>query len=316
MKMTPPQAPLDRSLGWLSLALGAPQLARPAQVNRLIGARDDPRSRLLQRFVGIREVAAWAGILSRPRPAGWLWARVAGDATDLALLGAAFGVKGSDPRRLAAATASVATVTAVDVFAALRTSRQTRPTDEEDHDMHVKTAITVRHPLADVFAAWENFENFPLFMNHLESVQEVGNGRSRWTAKRVAGRTLEWEAEVVTLTQNEAIEWRSVPGSDFQNTGAVRFEVAPANQGTEIHLEMEYRPPGGKLGDLAAKVLGEDPTSKAKDDLRRFKQLMETGEIVRSDSTPEGTAARRYFKQRPAQPVAPPETVAAGKGDA
>ncbi len=295
---------LARFLGWFSLGLGAPQIARPDLVNRLIGVRDDGESRLWQRVVGARELAASAGILSRRRPAGWLWARVAADVTDLALLGAAFRGKRESTSRLAAAAASVAGVLALDLYTAMRLSRQPDSTTEEEHKgMKVKASITVRQPLAEVFVVWEKIENLPVFMEHLESVRPTGNGRSHWTAKGPVGRSVEWEAEVIAVTPNEIIEWRSVEGSDVENSGTVRFTPAPGLRGTEVHLEMEYDSPGGKLGEAVAKLLGEDPTHQVKDDLRRFKQVLETGEIARSESTPEGTGARKFTKQRPAQPL-------------
>jgi uncharacterized membrane protein len=304
---------LAQCLGWFSLALGAPQIAMPDRVNRLIGVRDDSESRLWQRIVGAREIAAWAGILSgQPSRVAWLWARVAGDVKDLLLLGFAVKDKRRSAGRLAAATGSVVGVTALDLFTAMRMSRSGKDTTKEAERMQLKAAVTVREPLSEVFAAWENFENFPLFMNHLESVENTTNRRSRWQAKGPMGRSVEWEAEVITLTPNEVIEWRSVGGSQIANSGIVRFTPAPGNQGTEVHLYMEYEPPGGKLGELLSTLLGEDPTSKVKDDLRRFKQLMETGEIVRSDATPEGPAGRRFLRQRPAQPVSGEETIGAG----
>jgi uncharacterized membrane protein len=308
----PRELKLARFLGWFSLALGAPQITRPDQVNRLIGVESDRESRRWQRIVGVREIVAWAGLVSRPWPARFAWARVVGDAKDLVLLGTAFRNKKSDRTRLTAATASVAGIAALDLYTALRMSRKPQPQQHEEKPMEAKAAITVREPLAQVFAAWENFENFPLFMNHLEAVEETGNRRSRWKAKAVGSTTVEWEAEVITLTPNEVIEWRSVGGSSVENSGVVRFKPAPGNRGTELHVEIEYDTPGGKLGDVLGKLFGGDATQKVKDDLRRFKQLMETGEIARSESTPEGTAARSYFKQRPAQPLADEDTVGAG----
>jgi uncharacterized membrane protein len=307
-----PEHKLARFLGWFSLALGAPQIIVPGRVNRLIGVRDDPESGFWQRVVGVREIAAWGGILSRRRPAGWLWARVAGDLKDLALLGAAFRHKQENPKRLAATTASIAGVTALDLYTALRTSRAHEATTEEDRAMQVKAAITVRQPLAEVFIVWENIENLPIFMEHLESVKASGDGRSHWRAKGPAGRAVEWDAEVIAVTPNEIIEWRSVEGSDVSNSVIVRFTPAPGLRGTEVHLELGYDAPGGKLGGTVAKLLGEDPAQQVKDDLRRFKQLLETGEMVRSDAAPEGAGARKFTKQRPAQPLEEPEPVGAG----
>jgi uncharacterized membrane protein len=311
----PRELKLARFLGWFSFALGAPQITRPDLVDRLIGVKDDRESRRWQRIVGVRELVAFVGLVSRPWPTRFVWARVAGDVKDLMLLGRAFQSRNQDTTRLTAATASVAGVTALDLFTAVRMTRKSQQATKEDRAVEAKAAITVREPLSQVFAAWENFQNFPLFMNHLESVEEVGGRRSRWKARAIGPTTVEWEAEVITLTPNEIIEWRSVGGSAVENSGVVRFRPAPGNRGTEIHVQMEYQNPGGKLGDLLAALLSEDPTRKMKDDLRRFKQLMETGEIARSDSTPEGTAARGFLRQRPAQPVSAEKAVAAGGDD-
>jgi uncharacterized membrane protein len=303
---------LANFLGWFSFSLGAPQLIVPGLVNRLIGVRNDPESRFWQRVVGVREIAAWAGILSRPRPAGWLWARVAGDIKDLTLLGAAFRNRCEDPRRLTAATASVVGVTALDVYTAVRMSRADPAISEEEQEMRVQAAITVKRPLADVYGAWQSIENLPTFMEHLQSVRADADGRSHWKAKGPAGRTLEWDAETIAAIPNELIQWRSVEGSPVRTSGAVRFTPAPGGRGTEVHLRMEYEPPGGQLGETVAKLLGEDPVQQVKDDLRRFKQVMEVGEIIRSESTPEGAGGRRYIRQRPAQPVEEAELAAAG----
>src|SRR4051794_9488140 len=138
---SPPRArKLARVLGWFSLALGAPQLASPGTVNRLIGVRDDRESRLWQRVVGVREVAAWAGLVTRPRPVGWTWARVAGDVKDLTLLGAAFRSKNEKPERLAATAAAVAGVTALDVYTAVRMSRARQAETKEEEAMEKKPA--------------------------------------------------------------------------------------------------------------------------------------------------------------------------------
>src|SRR5215210_3773701 len=114
-----PEDGLARFLGWFSFGLGVPQTTAPAVVNRAIGVRDDFRSRLLQRAVGVRELGAGAGIFSYKRPAGWLWSRVAGDVVDLALLGGALGKSQSRTRTLAA-IGSVAGVTTADLVAAMR----------------------------------------------------------------------------------------------------------------------------------------------------------------------------------------------------
>jgi uncharacterized membrane protein len=301
---------MARFLGWFSLGLGLPQTVAPGAVNRFLGIRDDRRSRMWQRVVGMRELAAAAGILviGWPRPVGWLWSRVAGDAMDLALLGAAFDSKNESTPRLAGAIGAVTAITVADVVTAERTMRMPEQMTEEEHARRVKAAVTVRQSPEEVYRFWHDFQNLPRFMAHLESVQPIGDGRSHWKASAPAGRTIEWDAEVVEDRPNELISWRSVKGP-VDNSGSVRFARAPGERGTEIRLDMRYAMPGGAVASTVAKLFGEEPAQQVRDDLRRFKQVVETGIVVRSEGTPEGTNARRLLRQRPAQP--PPASVRA-----
>src|SRR4051794_38629570 len=257
-------------LGWFSLGLGTPQLLAPGNVNRLIGVRDDPASRLWQRIVGARELAAAAGILPQRRPTEFLWGRVAGDAMDLALLAKAFRSKRDSTVRLAVATASVAGVAVADMLAASRFAADPE-LEKEEGPMHLRTAITVRAPRDEIYAFWRNFDNFPDFMAHIESVQVTGDRRSRWKAKGPIG-SAEWDAELVEDNPGRLIAWRSLPHSEVPNYGTVRFQDAPGDRGTEIHVDIHYEPPAGRLGVTLAKLFGEEPQQQAKDDLRRFKQ--------------------------------------------
>jgi uncharacterized membrane protein len=268
-------------------------------MNRLVGVRDDARARFSQRIVGLRELGAAAGIFSKPHPTGWLWSRVAGDVEDLALLASALG-KSTSPPRTKAALANVAGILAVDAYAAVRNQRRARAAGADPTRVRVTT--TVRASRDEVYRVWHDFQNLPSFMAHLESVQ-VTDGRSHWCATGPAGRTVEWDAEVTEDRPGELIAWRSLPGADVANAGSVRFTDAPRDQGTEIRLDMRYAPPGGVAGATVAKLLGEEPRIQAKDDMRRFKQMVETGTIVRSEGSPEGPLGRRLLKQRPAQPL-------------
>jgi hypothetical protein len=127
-----PQAPagLARALGWLSIALGLPQVAAPAWINRCIGVRDSDGARLLMRAVGVRELGAGFALLSRPRSAGWLWARVAGDLMDLALLATALRDDRNERDKVSPAAAAVAAITVLDLFAAVRRTRASERTAE------------------------------------------------------------------------------------------------------------------------------------------------------------------------------------------
>jgi uncharacterized membrane protein len=169
--------------------------------------------------------------------------------------------------------------------------------------MQAKTAITVKRPVEEVYRFWRDLANLPSFMVHLASVEPIDNGRSRWTANAPAGRTVQWEAEVVEDKPNERIAWRSLEGSQVGNSGSVWFAPAPRGGGTEVRVELAYDPPGGALGKVVAKLFGEEPQQQITDDLRRLKQVLETGEVVRSEGSPEGTRSLRLAKQHPGQPA-------------
>jgi uncharacterized membrane protein len=193
-------------------------------------------------------------------------------------------------------------VTALDLLDALGNTR-TPGEIAEDGSFKVKTAITVRSTPDAVYGFWRGLENLPRFMAHVESVETAGDRRSHWTVNGPAGRTVEWDAETVEDRPNQLIAWRSLPGSLVKHSGRVRFVPAPGDRGTEVHLDMQYSPPGGPAAAGLARLFGEEPEQQAKDDLRRFKQVMETGEVVRSEGSPEGIFSRRLMKQRPAQPL-------------
>jgi uncharacterized membrane protein len=128
-------------------------------------------------------------------------------------------------------------------------------------------------------------------MNHLESVTTTGEGRSHWVAKAPAGSTVEWDAEIYNEKENELIAWRSLEGADVDNAGSVRFEPAAGDRGTTVRVTLRYDPPGGALGAAVARLFGENPDQQIDEDLRRFKQVMEVGEVVNTEGQPSGRAA-------------------------
>jgi uncharacterized membrane protein len=293
---------LARALGWFSVGLGLVQLAVPQSLGELIGVGRGHRTRVVMRGVGMRELAAGVGILSRRRPAGWIWSRVGGDGMDLALLGNAIASGKVSRPRIAAATVAVAGITALDLGCSLQLTRRSAngktASGQEDASMEVKKAITINRPVEEVYTFWRNFENLPRFMTHLESVQVRDGNRSHWVVKAPAGQTVEWDAQIVEDTPNEMIAWRSLEGADVPNWGTVRFKPAPANlgSGTEVHINLQYDPPGGKAGSLVAMMFGEEPDRQVTDDLHIFKQILELGERVLSDGVVQ--------KGGPAQPLA------------
>lgn len=150
--------------------------------------------------------------------------------------------------------------------------------------LHVAKVITVNRPVDEVYEFWRDLENLPKFMCHLESVR-VTDGQSHWRAKAPAGRTVEWDAMIVEDQPNEILSWRTLEGAGLVHAGSVRFVAAPGGRGTELHIHLHYELPGGKLGAALAKALGEDPSEQIQEDLRRFKQVMETGEVLHSDAS-------------------------------
>ncbi len=305
-----PADPVAKGLGVFSFALGIPQVLAPGRVNRMIGVRDDMKSRMWMRAVGVREIAAGIGIFSERRPAEWVWARVAGDTMDLALLSSALRSKSEQPVRTLAATGAVVGAFATDLMDSLRLSRGTDSQDKEDKPMHVKAAITVRRDRDELYSFWHDLESFPSFMAHVEEIRPEGPDRWRWKARGPLGMTMDWLVEITENIPSERISWRSVEGSAVDGSGTVSFIPAPGSQGTEVHIDLRYDAPGGAVGALVAKLFGEEPAMQIKDDLRRFKQIVETGEVVRSDGAPEGQLSRRQLKQRPAHPLADEELAA------
>jgi uncharacterized membrane protein len=238
----------------------------------------------------MREIAAGIGILSQPQPAGWMWGRFAGDLLDLATLGSALKSDSANPARIATATAAVLGVTALDAMVAQQLSSSSQAQEGAGSSsvhaslIHASKAILINRSPDEVYRFWRNFANLPRFMNYLESVEVIDDRRSRWTAK-AAGMTLEWEAEITSDQPGRYIAWRSLENADVENRGEVRFEHAPGRRGTYVKVRLEYNPPGGRIGAAMAKLFAHSPEQLIGSDLRRFKQIMEVGEVVHSDAS-------------------------------
>jgi uncharacterized membrane protein len=158
--------------------------------------------------------------------------------------------------------------------------------------VHATATITVKATPEEVAAVWRDVELFPAFMTHVKEVSVNRDGTSHWVATAPAGAEVEWDAEVTADVPAERMSWRSTEGASVPNTGEVRWVRAPGARGTEVHVDLSYDPPAGAAGAAVAELFGEEPNQQLRDDLRRFKQLLETGEIARSDSTPSGARAR------------------------
>jgi uncharacterized membrane protein len=299
---------LANALGWFSIGLGLAELAAPRALAQLIGVKDEDKTRNVLRGYGMREIAAGIGILSRPQPAGWLWGRVAGDLLDLSSLGSALGSSRSNRVRVGAATAAVIGVTALDVRCALQLQRGSiNGGSAKTGDVRVTKTIIVNRSPEEVYRFWRDLANLPTFMKHLESVQVTGDNRSHWKATGPGGKTVEWDAEIVEDQPNTRIAWRSLEGSDIDNSGSVQFERAPGGRGTPVRVELRYTLPGGVVSATLAKLFGEEPGQQVDDDLRAFKQVLETGEVVKSD-------ASIHRGMHVAQPPSREESLAASAG--
>jgi uncharacterized membrane protein len=152
----------------------------------------------------------------------------------------------------------------------------------------VEKTVSIMRSASELYDYWRNFENLPSFMRHLESVTVQSETRSHWVAKAPLGKTVSWDAEIINEVPGELIAWRSVEGADVPNTGSVRFKTIPSGRGTQIKVNLEYNPPAGVLGAIVAKLFGEEPNQQVEDDLRRFKALMEAGEIPTITGQPQG----------------------------
>jgi uncharacterized membrane protein len=294
----PPDQRLGRALAWLSIGLGAMQLLAPRAFARSTGLPDWP---WLLRAAGARELVTGVGLLTQPKAPVWRWARVAGDTMDAALIGAAMFSPSSERRKLVATAAIAGGITALDMKAGTATRR--KPSEETlpgtQGARRVIKAITINCAPPQCYAYWRNFESFRNFMQNIESVRVIDDRHSHWRAKGPGGTHLEWDAEITEDKPDRMIAWQSVAGSQIENRGLVRFEHAPGGKGTVVEVEMEYKPPAGAAGAAVATLFGTAPSLQIEGDLRRFKQIMETGEIPSTKGQPHGprTLKARLFNR-------------------
>ncbi|WP_404339403.1 SRPBCC family protein [Sphingomonas sp. MMS12-HWE2-04] len=154
-----------------------------------------------------------------------------------------------------------------------------------DADTLVGRTVTINRPRAELFAYWRDFANLATFMDNVERVEILDGKRSHWVVKAPAGKTVEWDATITQEQDGAFIAWASEEGADVPNSGRVDFRDAQAGRGTIVTATILYDPPGGAIGKLIAKMFQREPAIQARRDLRRFKQLMETGEIATSSFT-------------------------------
>lgn len=156
--------------------------------------------------------------------------------------------------------------------------------------VRVEEAITIDRPAMDIYHFWRDYANLPRFMGDIESVTGSGS-HSHWVAKEPLGVSLEWDAEIHNDVPGELIAWRST-GGQVETAGSVHFAPAPGGRGTEVRVNQKFNPPGGRLAVAAARLLGHDPASLTRANLRRLKALMEAGEIATVTGQTRGNLSR------------------------
>jgi uncharacterized membrane protein len=143
----------------------------------------------------------------------------------------------------------------------------------------VHESVTINATPEDLYRLWRNLENLPTVMSHLESVRDLGAGRSHWVARAHGVGTYEWDAEIIHDEPGGLISWRSLPGADVTSAGSVHFDQVGEEPGTRVTVRLQYDPPAGQIGAMIAQSLGEDPAQQIREDLRRLKRRLETGNI-------------------------------------
>ncbi|NUO39638.1 MAG: SRPBCC family protein [Gemmatimonadaceae bacterium] len=279
---------LAQGLGWFSIGLGTAQILAPRAMSRLVGVKNADHNTGLMRALGVREIAAGIGLLADPKPTGFAVARVAGDAMDLALLVRTLATPENDKGRALFATAAVVGVGLLDVLASEELSttapKVTHP-DRSGEALSVKRSVTVSRPVEEVYAFWKDFENLPRFMKHLDRVENTGESTSRWSAGAAQGESVQWEVQLVESQPNRLLSWKTIGISDITAHGRVEFAPAPGGRGTEVRASLSYQVPGGAVGKRIAMIFRDVPGVKIENELNVFKQIMETGEEVRSDAS-------------------------------
>lgn len=154
-----------------------------------------------------------------------------------------------------------------------------------ERGVHVRESIRLEVPVDVVYRQWRQLDQLPRIMSHLRSVSETGDGRSHWVAEGPAGVTVEWDAEIVNEVEHQVLAWRSLPMADVVTAGSVTFRSGRGGRDTQLTVTLQYEPPAGRAGATVAALFGREPSQTIREDLRRFKSVLETGEV------PAATAA-------------------------
>lgn len=152
----------------------------------------------------------------------------------------------------------------------------------------VEHSVTIMRSPEDLYGFWRDFDNLPRAMRHVHDIEVIDRNRSKWTAAGHMGVKLQWEAEVYNDEENRLIAWRSLPGSQLDTAGSVHFESLGPDRGTEVRVSMKYNPPGGKIADTLAWFFGQSLEQQVVEDMRRFKCMMEAGDVISTEGQPSG----------------------------
>ena len=162
-----------------------------------------------------------------------------------------------------------------------------------ERGIEIRQTLQVNKSADELYAYWRDFTNLPRIMTYLESVRvdDADGRRSHWVAKapKLAGGKVEWDAELTADEPGRRVAWRSLQGGDIDTDGEVRFAPGLGDRGTEVHVNMRYVPPGGRLGHMLTSLMGENPKRVVREDLRNFKRVMEIGEVLTTLGQSHGT---------------------------
>jgi uncharacterized membrane protein len=269
-------AGLSRTLGWLAVAAGLTDLAVPTLMARAAGLKPNTRTSLGVRAMGAHSLASGLAILLRPRRPAPMWVRFAGDFLDLGVFGLLARSRTGSKPRIGATLLAMAARTTLDAIA----SHQV----QQHHDAvnrPVISSVTINKPPGEVYAYFRQLEQLPLFMTYLAEVRQTGPRTSHWVAKLPVVGNVAWDAEITEEKPGEVIAWRSAEGSPITMQGRATFVRAPGRNMTELRVELKV----GLMGKPSAALAKLLTRPEIKGDLRRLKQVMETGEVLRSDAS-------------------------------
>ena len=286
-------AELGLTLAWIGAGIGIAELLMPRAVAKTTGLPPP-----FVRALGMRELLVSAGVLLRPRQPAWRWSRIAGDLLDLSLL--AWAGRRTPNGRLALITALFAGMTSLDVLATCDRRGQSARQGHLPNSIRIHKSLYIQRPPEACYGFWRNFENFPQFMRDVESVQVVDATRTHWRLRTLQGKPVEWTVELFSDIPSQQLGWRTIADAPIAHSGVVKFLPAYGHSSTRLEIDILYKTPTAQSMDMSSMPFTEEPSRQWDDDLRRFKQLLETGEIATTLGQSSGrrsALARRLHRE-------------------